>query len=105
MLRKSFSILITALFALTGSSAFAADQQQGVVKKWQPQTPKVKKQVRKERHLRQQQLKDEDEKKRLNQAANQSGNQTQQKLQQPKSLQMPLNNQMQKRLRPPGGTP
>ncbi|MES0372404.1 MAG: hypothetical protein ABUK11_09015 [Mariprofundaceae bacterium] len=105
MLRKSFSILITALFALTGSSVFASDQQQGVVKKWQPQTPRVKKEVRTERHLKQQQLKDEDEKKRLNRAATKQGTQMPQKMQQPKSLNTPLNNQMEQRLRPPGGTP
>lgn len=105
MLRKTVSLLITALFALTGSSAFASDQQQGVVKKWQPQTPRVKKEVRTERHLKQHQLKDEDEKKRLHKGAKQPGNQIQQKIQQPKSLQMPQNRQMEQRMRPPGGTP
>jgi len=106
MLKKTVSLLITALFALTGSSAFAADQKQGVVKKWQPQTPRVKKEVRKDQHLRQQQLKDEDRRKKMmNRNVKQPENQMQQKMHQPKSLNTPLNRQMEKRIGPPGGTP
>jgi len=101
MLKKTISILITALFALTGSSAFASDQQQDDVKKWQPQTPRVKKEVRQEQHLKQQQLKEENR----NMNAAQPPDQMQQPTPKSRNLNMPLDRQMEKRIGPSGGTP
>lgn len=88
MLSKTVSFLIAALFSFTGSSAIASDVQQGTTQKWQPQTPKVKKEIRKQHQYKEK--------------AKESPK-MQKKIHQPKHLQVPADRQMDKRIGPSSG--
>jgi len=94
MLSRTVSFLIAALFSLTGTSAIAADAQQGTAQKWQPQTPKVKKEVRQQQRMKQQvqkqQMKDCDK----------QSPQMQQRLNKTKGLTVPAGRQIIERKGP-----